>query len=66
MDRQDLMNECDMLRGNIYRMMVTDSHFELMNMFTYAIMRVNEIYWENKQRINMQELQKAQKNASQE
>ncbi len=39
-------------------MMVTDSHDELMSMFTYAICRISKIYQENKKRINMQEYQK--------
>jgi hypothetical protein len=35
-------------------MMVTDDHEELMSMFTYAVNRINKVYWENKKRINMQ------------
>ena len=53
MTRQKLMNECDMLRGNINRMMVTEDHEELLTMFAYAHKRLGDIYWENKKRINL-------------
>ena len=51
-ERKDLMNECDMLQGNINRMMVTNNHEELLTMFAYAHKRLGEIYWGNKKRIN--------------
>ena len=58
MTQQELMNECDMLQGNINRMMVTDDHEELLTMFAYAHKRLGEIYWENKKRINLKALEK--------
>ena len=51
-DHKDLMIECDMLQGNINRMMVTNDHEELLTMFAYAHKRLGEIYWKNKKRIN--------------
>ena len=57
MTQQKLMNECDMLRGNINRMMVTDDHEELLTMFAYAHKRLGDIYWENKKRINLKALE---------
>ena len=57
MTRQKLMNECDMLRGNINRMMVTEDHEELLTMFAYAHKRLGDIYWENKKRINLKALE---------
>lgn len=48
---QRLMNECDMLEGNINRMMVTTSEKELQNMYIVAIHRLNAIYDGNKERI---------------
>ena len=51
-DRKDLMIECNMLQGNINRMMVTNDHEELLTMFAYAHKRLGEIYWKNKKRIN--------------
>lgn len=57
MTRQQLMNECDMLRGNINRMMVTDDHEELLTMFAYAHKRLGDIYWQNKKRINLKNIQ---------
>ena len=53
MTRQQLMNECDMLQGNINRMMVTNDHEELLTMFAYAHKRLGDIYWQNKKRINL-------------
>lgn len=52
-ERKDLMFECDMLQGNINRMMVTDDHEELLTMFAYAHHKLDNIYWKNKKRINM-------------
>lgn len=57
MTRQQLMNECDMLQGNINRMMVTDDHEELLTMFAYAHKRLGDIYWQNKKRINLKNIQ---------
>ncbi len=56
-ERKDLMIECDMLQGNINRMMVTNDHEELLIMFAYAHKRLGDIYWKNKKRINMENIQ---------
>lgn len=66
MDKKELMKECEMLQSDIDVMMTTNSCTELLNTFTYGIRRINDIYWSNRDRINMQEYQKAQKNAAQE
>jgi len=41
---QRLLNECDMLEGNINRMMVTSSEKELKEMYIVALHRLNTIY----------------------
>lgn len=46
MTRQELMNEADMLQGNINRMMVTDDITELANMYYSALQRISRIYRE--------------------
>lgn len=46
MTRQELMNEADMLQGNINRMMVTDDRMELANMYHFALERIARIYRE--------------------
>lgn len=56
-ERKDLMIECDMLQGNINRMMVTDDHEELLTMFAYAHKRLGDIFWKNKKRINMENIE---------
>ena len=61
MTQQELMNECDMLRGNINRMMVTNDHEELLTQFAYAHKRLGNLFWENKQRINMLALESEDK-----
>lgn len=48
---QRLMNECDMLEGNINRMMVTASERELEKMYIVALNRLNKIFDGNKERI---------------
>lgn len=55
-EHKDLMIECDMLQGNINRMMVTHDHEELLTMFAYAHKRLGDIYWKNKKRINAKAL----------
>ena len=47
-------NVADMLRGNINRMCVTDSKEELLQMYAYANIRLNEIFVENRERIKAQ------------
>lgn len=44
MIQKDLLIECDMLKGNINRMMVTDDSKELEYMYNYALRRFNRIY----------------------
>lgn len=44
MIQKDLLIECDMLKGNINRMMVTDDSKELESMYNYALRRINRIY----------------------
>lgn len=46
MTHKELMNEADMLQGNINRMMVTDDKDELLNMFSFALKRLEKIYRE--------------------
>lgn len=56
MTRQELMNECDMLRGNINRMMVTDNEEELLKQFAWAHRRLGELFWENRSRIELERI----------
>lgn len=56
-ERKGLMIECDMLQGNINRMMVTHDHEELLTMFAYANKRLGDIFWKNKKRINMENIE---------
>ena len=53
-ERKALMIECDMLQGNINRMMVTHDHEELLMTFALAHRRLGEIFWKNKKRINIE------------
>lgn len=46
MTHKELMNEADMLQGNINRMMVTDDKNELINMYSFALRRLEKIYRE--------------------
>lgn len=46
MTKQELMNEADMLQGNINRMIVTDDTEELLNMYMWAERRLHTIYKE--------------------
>ena len=46
MTKQELMNEADMLQGNINRMMVTDDLKELLSMFMWAERRLKTIHKE--------------------
>lgn len=46
MTHKELMNEADMLKGNINRMMVTDDKNELINMYSFALRRLEKIYKE--------------------
>lgn len=55
MTRQELMNECDSLQGNINRMMVTDDKEELYEMYCWAKARLETIYRENSKRIEDKE-----------
>lgn len=53
----DLMFECDMLQGNINRMMVTDDAEELLRMFAFAHKRLGNIFWMNQIRIQTNKLE---------
>ena len=55
--RHDLMIECDMLQGNINRMMVTNDAEELLRMFAFAHRRLGNIFWENQIRIQTDKLE---------
>lgn len=55
MTRQELMNECDSLQGNINRMMVTDDKEELYEMYCWAKARLETIYRENSKRIKLKQ-----------
>lgn len=54
---KDLMIECDMLQGNINRMMVTDDAEELLRMFAFAHKRLGNIFWANQIRIQTDKLE---------
>lgn len=54
---KDLMTECDMLQGNINRMMVTNDAEELLRMFAFAHKRLGNIFWENQIRIQTDKLE---------
>lgn len=41
-----LMEECDLLKGNINRIMVTDDIKEIREMYNWACKRLNTIYIE--------------------
>lgn len=56
-ERKSLMIECDMLQGNINRMMVTDSEEELLRMFAFAHKRLGNIFWNNQIRIQTNKLE---------
>ena len=46
MTHKELMNEADVLKGNINRMMVTDDKNELIDMYVFALRRLEKIYRE--------------------
>ena len=46
MTHKELMNEADMLQGNINRMMVTKDNTELITMYAFALERLSKIYRE--------------------
>ena len=46
-----LLNECDLLQGNINRIMVSDDTNELFKMFAYAHKHLDTIFWENYHRV---------------
>ena len=48
MTHKELMNEADMLQGNINRMMVTDDRDELARMYSFAFGRLRKIYEERR------------------
>jgi len=46
MTDKELMNEADMLEDNVNRMMVTDDKDELINIYIFALKRLEKIYRE--------------------
>ena len=48
---KELMIECDMLQGNINRMMVTNSKEELYEMYYWASARLGTLLRQNRKRI---------------
>lgn len=46
MTKHELMNQADMLQGNINRMMVTDDPKELLSMYMWAERRLKTIHKE--------------------
>lgn len=44
MTNKEMLNECDMLQGNINRMMVTKDPKELLRMYEFAEMRLQKIH----------------------
>ena len=46
MTDKELMNEVDMLKGNINRMVVTDDKNELISMYSFALRRLEKIFRE--------------------
>jgi hypothetical protein len=46
MTHKELLNEADMLQGNINRIMVTNDKNELINMYIFALERLGKIYRE--------------------
>lgn len=46
MTHKELLNEADMLQGNINRMMVTNDKDELLKMYAFALERLGKIYRE--------------------
>lgn len=46
MTNHKLMEECDLLKGNINRIMVTDDIKEIREMYNWACKRLNTIYIE--------------------
>lgn len=44
MNHKELINEADMLKGNINRMMVTKDSKELLRMYEFAEMRLQKIH----------------------
>ncbi len=46
MNRKELIQEADMLEGNINRMMVTHDKTELLRMYAFALERLGKIYRE--------------------
>ena len=47
MTERELMNECEMLKGDIDRMMITQDPTELNDLYEWASNRLRTIYHEN-------------------
>lgn len=50
MSKKELTIECDMLQGNINRMMTTESRFEVYEMYYQAVQRLGILLRENRKR----------------
>lgn len=50
MNKQELMLECDLLQGDINRMMTTESRFEVYEMYYWAVQRLGILLRENRKR----------------
>jgi hypothetical protein len=49
--RQEIDKEMDMIKGNLNRMCVTDDTDELLTMYAYASIRLNDLLRANRNRI---------------
>ena len=52
MNKNDINFECDMLKGNINRLFLSDDIDELQSMFSWADKRLKLIYEYNLKRLN--------------
>lgn len=60
MNLKEVFNECDMLKGNINRMCVTDDLEELLNVYTYAKCRLDSVFNANYFRLKEEEKEKTE------
>lgn len=50
-NREEMLGEVDMLRGNINRICVSDNVEEISQMYNYALMRLEELMKYNVRRV---------------
>lgn len=55
-NKEELLFEVDMLRGNINRMCITDDEKELEDMYKYAKIRLDGIYSYSKNRVQEEQV----------